>query len=216
MRSLTIGTKNTWTDFGLAIQSINIGVPEVKQYRVELPGGDGELDFTEFFGGAKLNDRTIEVELVYTKYPSDIPQELLYDVVNEWHGRKLTIIDSLDPDYEFTGRVMLADLNGQPNFGTIRLTAVCSPYRLETSPTDVDGIVPADGSISMTLSNLRMPVKPMITVSAETTVTYNTVISAVSAGTFQLWSPLAEGENVISFSAEEGTTINITYTRGLI
>lgn len=217
MRSLTIGEKNTRTDFGLALSAISIEIPEVKQYRVELPGGDGELDFTDFFGDQKLSSRLIEAELVYGRRDGpNIPQEVMYEIINEWHGRKLEITDSLDPEHKFIGRVMLADMNGQLNFGTIRLTAICDPYRLETSPTVLSGVIPSGGELLLTADILRMPVLPEITVSSATAVTYNGEQRVIQAGTYPLWAKLPQGQHVLKFVGAEGTTVSVKYTRGLI
>lgn len=217
MRSLTIGEKNSSTDFGLALSTISIGIPEIKEYRVPLPGGHGDLDFTDFFGEQKLNNRTIEAEFVYGKFPSEnIPQDIMFEVINEWHGRKLEITDSLDPDHKYIGRVMLTDLDGRRNYSIVRLTAICDPYRLETSPTVLSGTIPAGGTLYLTADILRMSVLPEITVSAATAVTYGEKQQVIQAGTYPLSEKLPEGQHALKFVGAEGTTVGVKYTRGLI
>ena len=215
-RSLTIGEKNTWTDFGLALSAISIEIPEVKQYRVELPGGDGELDFTDFFGGQKLSNRLIEADLVYARSDGPIPQDIMFKVINEWHGRKFDISDSLDPGHKYIGRVMLTDLDGRRNYSIVRLTAICDPYRLETSPTVLSGTIPAGGTLYLTADILRMSVLPEITVSAATAVTYGEKQQVIQAGTYPLSEKLPEGQHALKFVGAEGTTVGVKSTRGLI
>lgn len=217
MRSLTIGNKNTWLDYRLVMTGFSLGIPEIKRYTVDLPGGHGELDFTDFFGEPKLSTRLLDVELVYGKFPDqEIPQDVMYSIVNEWHGRRLDIVDSLDPDHKLVGRVMLADLDGQKTVAKIKLQAVCAPFRLERIPTVLQGTIPAGGELLLAVDNLRMPVVPEITVSATTAVTYDDVQKVIQAGTYPLWTSLTDGEQVLKFVGAEGTAVNVEYTRGLI
>lgn len=217
MRSLTIGNKNTLLDYRLVMTRFSLEIPEVKRYTVDLPGGHGELDFTDFFGEPKLSNRLLDVDLVYRKFPGpEIPQDVMHSILNEWHGRRLDIVDSLDPDHKLVGRVMLADLDGRKTVAKIRLQAVCDPYRLETSPTVLSGVIPSGGELLLTADILRMPVVPEITVSSATAVTYNDEQHVIQAGTYPLWTKLTEGEQVLKFVGAEGTTVSVNYVRGLI
>lgn len=217
MRSLTIGNKNTWLDYRLVLTRFSLEVPEIKRYTVDLPGGHGELDFTDFFGEPKLSTRLLDVDLVYGKFPGqEIPQEVMYSILNEWHGRRLDIVDSLDPDHKLVGRVMLADLDGRKTFAKIGLQAVCDPFRLERTPTVLQGTIPAGGELFLTANIQRMPVVPEITVSAETSIAYDGVQTVVQAGTHPLWTKLPQGQQVLKFVGTEGTTVSAKYVRGLI
>lgn len=217
MRSLTIGNKNTWLDYRLVLTRFSLEIPEIKRYTVDLPGGHGELDFTDFFGEPKLSPRLLDVDLVYGKFPSrEIPQDVMYSILNDWHGRRLDIVDSLDPDHKLVGRVMLADLDGRKTVAKIRLQAVCDPFRLERTPTVLQGTIPAGGELLLTADILRMSVLPEITVSAATAVTYGEKQQVIQAGTYPLSEKLPEGQHALKFVGAEGTTVGVKYTRGVI
>ena len=45
--TVTFGTKNSYTDFGLILTSKEIGLPEPKTEIVEIAGANGVIDLTE-------------------------------------------------------------------------------------------------------------------------------------------------------------------------
>ena len=53
--------KHTYDDFGLRIKSVSIGLPQTKKNQIEIPGADGYLDMTDYFG-TRYENRTIKVE----------------------------------------------------------------------------------------------------------------------------------------------------------
>ena len=59
MKGITFGNYHSYDDFGLILSSKEIGSPEPKIITIDVEGGDGVLDFTEFAGEKKFKNRTL-------------------------------------------------------------------------------------------------------------------------------------------------------------
>ena len=51
MRGVKIGEKHTYVDWNLILTSTNIGFPDPKTETIDIPGADGELNFSENLTG---------------------------------------------------------------------------------------------------------------------------------------------------------------------
>ena len=95
MNTVTFGEYNSYADLNLILSSKTIGSPSVKTSTIDLPGSDGELDFTEYFGGKNKAFKTMITGEVLSQIKlsafakkfftetwtlDDIPPEYLSDV----------------------------------------------------------------------------------------------------------------------------------------
>ena len=94
---------HTYDDFGLRITSIHIGFPPVKSSRIEIPGADGYLDMTDYFG-TRYENRVLTIKC-------DIEDKNYYNwagtmsrLSNYLHGKKRKIILDWDDGYYYVGR----------------------------------------------------------------------------------------------------------------
>mgnify|MGYP000417061958 CR=1 FL=1 len=62
MNTVTFGEFNSYSDLNLILSSKTIGSPSVKTSTIDLPGSDGELDFTEYFGEPKYSNRPLKFQ----------------------------------------------------------------------------------------------------------------------------------------------------------
>lgn len=96
--SITFGTKNTWDDWHLIPTTRPVfNPPTVKASTIDLPGGDGVLDLTEFIAGRPLyNNRTGSFEFIadndFMRW-----EELYSEILNYLHGRSLKAVLEDDP-----------------------------------------------------------------------------------------------------------------------
>ena len=58
MKGITFGNLHSYNDLKLILESKEIGSPGVKENKVDIPGADGSLDLTDFFGEPKYEDVT--------------------------------------------------------------------------------------------------------------------------------------------------------------
>jgi phage-related protein len=122
-----------------------------------------------------------------------------------------------EPTYYYDARITLEDVERHAGYCELSLECRAKPYKLEHFETSVT-ILPS-GSASVTLMNTRMPVVPVITTSAEKTLTF-TIAGVVytinlSAGSHAVPSlVLLEGDTEVEIT---GTgSITFTYRKGAL
>ena len=213
MSDIRFGTKWAHADYGLIVAPYVIPMPEPQTNFVEIPGRDGALDLSEAFGTVRYADRIIPLTL-YARAPFGA---LVSAFAADVHGRRMNVIFDRDPTYYFDARVTVDDVERQAGYCELSLECRAKPYKLEHFETTIT-VLPA-GSATVTLTNTRMPVVPVITTSAEMTLTFTiggTVYTInLSAGTRVVPSlVLMEGDTEIEIT---GTgSITFTYRKGAL
>ena len=213
MSDIRFGTKWAHADYDLIVAPYTIPMPEPQTNFVEIPGRDGALDLSESFGTVRYADRIIPLTL-YARAPFDA---LISAFAADVHGRRMNVIFDRDPTYYFDARVTLEDVEKHAGYCELSLKCRAKPYKLEHFETSVT-ILPT-GSATAMLMNTRMPVVPVITASAEMTLTFTiSVISytvTLSAGTHVVPSlVLMEGDTEVEIT---GTgSITFTYRKGAL
>lgn len=131
--SITFGTKNTWDDWHLIPTTRPVfNPPTVKASTIDLPGGDGVLDLTEFIAGRPLyNNRTGSFEFIVD---NDFMrwEELYSEILNYLHGRSLKAVLEDDPGYYYQGRFTVNQWNSDKLYSKITIDYDVFPYKKET------------------------------------------------------------------------------------
>lgn len=209
MKGITFGSLHSYNDFGLILNSKEIGSPEVKKSTVEIEGADGVLDYTDYFGEPKFNNRELSFEFSVLSDYNDVFSDFC-DAVN---GQKMNIEIDDDPGFYYVGRVSCSSLKVDKKIGKFTAKCDCEPYKLKNAETTVSRSV--SGSASITLTNSRKRVVPTITTSAQMTIAFGTYSQTVSAGTFTIPElELQAGSTTVTVT---GTgTITFKYREGRI
>lgn len=210
MNCVRFGTYHSYEDLSLVLNSKTIGEAPVKEKIVDIEGGHGVLDYTEFFGEPKYGRRT----LVFN-FQSIVPQErfpeLYSEIQNALHGKKRKIILDEDTDFYYCGRLSVGEWTKDRNVGVVTITAECEPWKYKKDITRVSRTV--SGTAQIVLPNLRMRVVPTITASAEMSFVY--MGSSVTAGPGTFAIPVLElsaGNNPVSVSGNG--TVSFEYQEG--
>ena len=210
MKGVTFGNYHSYDDLSLILSSKTIGSPEPKIETVEIPGADGVLDISEYFGEIKYNNRTLTFVFSTIVEPSDF-LTLFSTVQNALHGKKVRIILDDDPNFYYMGRLTVSEWTADKNIGTITVSCDCEPYKYKLSETTVTKSVSTSATI--TLTNSRKRVTPTITTTAAITVTFNGNSYSLSAGTFTVPEIVLEaGSNTLTVSGN--ATVTIKYQEG--
>lgn len=214
MNGVTFGALyHSYDDLDLILSSKIIGSPSVKTSTVDVPGADGVLDFTEFFGEPKYNNRTLTFEFSSIKpYSQQLAQDST--VKNALHGRKMKIVLDDDFDHYFYGRISVGDWKNEKNVGKLTITCDCDPWKYYSEETVVTQSIDTTEGVSITLSNSRRSVSPQITTTAEVTIAWEGGSSSLSAGND--WTipelVLKEGNTVLTCTGT--TTLTFKYRQG--
>lgn len=193
-------TKHSYNDFGLILNSQDIGTPKPKTYSISINGRDGDIDLSEAFVDIKFENR----ELKFTFY---CIEDLLQwetrktKVANFLHGQKMKITTWSDSEYYYLGRCTVDEYNSSKSQGTIVISCDCEPYKYKQDITIVDL-----NSGTNTVNNSRMTVFADLTCTEEVTIN-DTVYSS---GHYLKAIKLNYGYNTITSSGNA----TLTYREG--
>lgn len=133
MKGITFGSYHSFRDFRLILSPNNaIGSPTPKFELIDIPGGDGVLDFTEAFGEVKYGNRQLSFE-----FSTMVPQEefliLFSQVQNALHGQKMKITLDDDPDCYYMGRLTVSEWKADRLIGSLTIDCDCEPFKYRLS-----------------------------------------------------------------------------------
>jgi hypothetical protein len=224
MFTVTFGTKNSYTDFGLILTSKDIGLPEPKTETVDLTGADGVIDLTEVLtDDVKYKQRKLQFTFTVID-PINAWSHTLSEVTNYIHGKRLRVLLDWDKNYYYEGRCKVNQFKTNKRLATIVVDAEVDPYKLEVNSSStpwiwdtfsfIDGIiylntVTVSGSATVNLLNRRKIVSPTFTTTATMKVNHNGVTYDLPKGTTTvLGIRLQEGDNYVTFTGNGTVTID--------
>lgn len=212
MKGVRFGSYHSYDDFNLILTQKIIGTPSPKTEVIDIPGGDGVLDLTDFFGEVKYENRPLQFE--FSTIVSQAEFMNLFSVVqNALHGQKMQIILDDDSEWYYVGRITVSDWKADRNTGKLTIDCDCEPYKIKLNTTVITTEV--SGETAVVLPNSNKTVVPTIDITGEVSLTFGTNFYTLSEGRYDLPAvKLAKGENTILLN---GTgTATFTYReRGL-
>lgn len=138
--SITIGTYNTWEDWRLIPAAPPfIPPPPVRKNFVELPGGNGSINLTNFLTGSPhYGMREGTWEFVITN--QNITREQMGSIiVSALHGKwfdKIVLED--DPDYYYSGFLEVSGPKVGKSFSSIAIAFTINPFKHKLSQINSD------------------------------------------------------------------------------
>ena len=195
-------------------ETVNFPTPQSQSNTITVPGRNSPIRFTEALGRVAYQPRSFDMTFSMLGDRSDYDR-LVSVVVNQYAGQLCRVSLTEDPSLYAIGT-----LEANPTYdpltgkGTLVLSCTDGDAFLYYVSETVDNI---NGIGTITLHNDFMPVVPVITVTAETTLRWSvdgeTFHKTVSAGTWEIPElELRHGENTVSITGE-GTT-SFTYRQG--
>lgn len=211
MKGIKFGSYHSYDEWGLLLKEKEIKSPEPKVHQIEIEGGDGVLDYTEFSGEVKYNNRLLSFSFEKMNIVPDGFLSLYSLVQNTIHGKKMQVILDDDPAFFYYGRVTVNEWKSNKSLGQIVIEVDAEPYKLKTTETVVTKAV--TGTASIVLKNGRKRVIPEIVTNAAFTISFNGYSGTFSPGTFYIAElELPEGETTVTVT---GTgNISFRYREG--
>lgn len=123
-----INDKHSYTDYGVYLTGVNNPFPEVKQHTVSVPGADGVLDLTEYFGAPRFENRTVTLTFVFKDDFFDY-RDRLSVMANDVLGQSVKLIFDDDPEYYHQGRLINGSWKVNYKTNTITFSVDCEPYK---------------------------------------------------------------------------------------
>lgn len=198
-------------DFGLLYLNKSIGAPSVKTSYVSIPGGDGSLDYSEFYGGPKYDNRTLTMNFasIVRSYADRMNQDSA--VKNALHGQRRKVIFDDDPGFYYVARLTVGDWYNEDGVGYLTVYGTADPWKYSVHET----VVTQSGNGVALLENLRMPVTPRITATAAATLTWPGHSVAIETPGSDLIVPaLTLGAGATEVTVETTGTVTFVYRQG--
>lgn len=203
MKGIIFGNLHSYKDLQLLLASKTIGAPSPKTELIDIPGGDGALDLTEFFGDVKYNNRTLSFDFS-TIVPQSQFMDLFSQVQNALHGRKMKIALEADPEWYYVGRCNVSDWKADKNIGKLTIDCDCEPHKYKLAKTVVSKAVA--GSESITLTNSRKRAVPEVVIETDNSLN-------IAFGTGNVWDLGSGSFTLPELELVEGTnTVTVTGT----
>ena len=204
MKGITFGSLHSYRDLNLILASKEIGSPAVKERKIDIEGGDGSLDLTDFFGEAKFENVTHKFQFS-TIVPKAQFLSAFTTVKNALHGKKMRIILDDDPLFYYLGRIHVSSFTNEKNVGSIGIECDCEPFKYKLQQTSRK--VTVNGTQAVILTNGRKRAVPEITTTASMTIAFDSWSISRNAGTFVIPElELKEGENTVTVTGTGAIT----------
>ena len=195
-------------------ETVNYPTPQSQSNTITVPGRNSPIRFTEALGRVAYQPRSFDMTFSMLGDRADFDR-LVSAVVNQFAGQLCRVTPTEGPTL-----YALGTLEADPTYdpltwkGTIVLSCTDGDAFLYYVEETVESI---SGSGTVTLRNDFMPVVPVITTTAETTLRWaidgEAFHKTVSAGTWEIPElELRHGDNSVSVTGEGTTTF--TYRRG--
>lgn len=213
MNGIVFGNLHSYRDLHLILGEKTIGTPSPKTETIDIPGGDGVLDLTEFFGEPKYNNRNLTF-IFSTVVPRSEFMTLFSNVQNALHGKRMQISLDDDPGWYYTGRISVSEWKAERNIGRLTIDCDCDPYKMTQNQTVITKTV--NGTATITLPNSRKRVVPEVVIQSTSSLNIVYKVGNVwdlGSGSYTLPElELVEGDNTVTVT---GTgTITFTYHQG--
>lgn len=205
----------SFRDWGIYLSSIVIDDPKPKEIYVDIPNGDGALDLTEALTG-EVHYESRPFEAVFTIKPETYSVELVRYLRSYLNGKQRTIRTKEEPGYYLIGRCATS-VKKDGVLAVLTVKATCKPWKYKNDVTAINTTIGASGTTTLNLTNERKRVIPTITASAAVTIAFNGQTISVNAGTQRLTNiALQYGNNVLTITGAEGTTVSFEYQEGAL
>ena len=207
MKGVKFGEYHSYDDLSLILAQKTIKAPSPKTEIIDIRGGDGVLDLSEFFGEVKYENRNLSFEFS-TIVPQADFMDLFSAVQNALHGQKMQIVLDDDTEWYYIGRITVSEWKAEKSIGKLTIDCDCEPYKTKIAETVVTATV--DGETTVILPNSNKTVVPTIDITGEVSLTYGTNFYTLAEGRYDLPAVrLLKGDNTVLLSG--AGTATFTY-----
>lgn len=207
-RKIIIGTYDTaleglWTLTGWAFSS-----PQHKTSYADVPGHSGPLDLSTVLtdGEPYYDSRQFEATFESSEGTRLEREERINDMINKLDGWKFNIILPDDALHYITGRVRVEKIYNTPAHASVRVSAVCDPWRYNNTETVVGLIATAEEQTVTLINRGRLSVVPTIDVLGGSVLLKFTVGDDIRS-----WDP-GEGRHIIGDIYLKTGSVPLTYS----
>ena len=205
MKGVKFDDYHSYIDFGLILSSYSIGDAKPKTELIDIPGSDGSLDLSEYFGDVKYKNRKLSFTFSVIGRPSEFLQNYSH-LQNLINGRKMKIVLDDDPEFYHVGRVTVDEWKSKPRVGSITIDCDCEPYKYKLHETVVVNKISGSGTVIY--ENLRKWVAPVFAVTAPVTITFGGTSVELDTGEYTVPAiEFKQGQNIVTYNGNALVTV---------
>lgn len=213
MLGVTIGKLHSFHDLGLWLKKYpEITPPVPKTNYVDVPGADGALDLSKVLTGhMTYNRRTITMAFSILG-PREAWPDKHSSIMDALHGLEMDVILDDDPEYAYTGTMIVSGYDPQKVTSGVTITADIEPYKTRIEPTKQ--VFTVRGSLTESVPTMRKPVCPRITASAAMRMSFGGASYSLKAGENVLDDVILRGDAANTFTFTGDGTVTLEYREG--
>lgn len=221
-RKIIIGQYDTALEGQWTLTGWALGRAEARESYVDIPGHSGQLDLSAALtdGEPYYDNREFAATFESSEGTRLEREQRINAMVNKLDGWRHNIVLPDDPAHYISGRVRVEKLYNDPAHASVRVTAMCDPWRYSATETVVVLKATATEQTATLINNGRCSVVPRITVSeGDVSVKFNTgdqlLTWALSPGEYLLGDIyLKSGSAPLTYSG--AGRITLTYREAVL
>lgn len=165
---IRIAGKHSYDDFGLVLNSREIGYPSKKSIRKTVPYMNGYYDYTMLYRGAAWGERVVTYTFDVIGFTVEEMEAERVEVVN-WlcNIHDEDIFDDALPDFHFRGSFDAISVSDEGEKATLSFSYVCYPFMIKNTPKVRK--MAANGTLSLVNEGQPVPLKASTTASCTVT-----------------------------------------------
>ena len=203
-------------DWGLILTDKSISKPTPKTLYASVPGRDGSIDLSEELAGEiKYENRPAAFSFFLGKGNYYYREEVLEEVAEKIHGRKIPVILDDDPYHYLYARCTVTDSTNNKAFATIKIECNCEPWRYAINET-VRTVTVNNSTVNLICTNMGIRTSiPEAEVTGNIIISSNGKTMSLTNGKHKLSDlKLKSGTTVVTV---EGTgTLTFIYREGVL
>lgn len=164
-------------EYGFYLKWRKLSAATVKTNYDDTPGANSSIDGTEDLGDVFFEDRDLLLDCVF---PHAAWHEPYQRISSKYHGQRVKILFSNDPDYYWTGRLFVSEYDAKAH--SLSMHARVFPYKFKRIESVFEATVSETATV--TLQNSRMRVVPIITIDAPITLSWNGVTKSIAVSEY--------------------------------
>ena len=217
-RSMIFGTYNTHATGLWTLTRWKLSDATYKRNLVEVPGRSEPLDLSTALtdGEPTYSSRTLEATFESSEGNRLAREARISQMVNALDGYRMNIELPDDADHYLTGRISVERLYNDEAHASVRVTAICDPWRYAKDETEVNLQAATEVQQAVLINQGRRGVVPLLEVSeGDVLLVYGAASWALGAGTYALPDIyLTYGDHPLTYS---GTgKLKFTYREAIL
>lgn len=136
MIGVRFGDSHSYDDLGLLLLEKEIGSPEIKTNKVDLPGANGSIDLSKAVSGKPVyKDRLLSFKFAVLN-PDKRWAYIYSKLLNLLHGQQMQIVIDDDHFYYYEGTVSVNTWKSIKTYGEIVIDCNVGPFKYENHTSD--------------------------------------------------------------------------------